>query len=256
MAARELILGSPEQIAARFPKLNNSQIAALAGFGQQRDAQPREVILERGDLHHGIFVVLSGRVEVIRVSTDGETVLHVLDRGEFTGDENLLQGRGTLVRARALEASTLLEIDRANLRQIMQTDDALGVIFLKAFVLRRVFLISNSVGDAVLIGSNHWSDTLRLREFLARNGQPHSYLDVEVDSDVQTVLDQFEIPIADIPVLICRGTVALRNPSNSESGCLPRIERRNRSGRRERRGCSRRRTKRARGGCLWSLRRT
>jgi CRP-like cAMP-binding protein len=127
MAARELILGSPEQIAARFPKLNNSQIAALAGFGLQRDAQPREVILERGDLHHGIFVVLSGRVEVIRVSTDGETVLHVLDRG------------GTLVRARALEASTLLEIDRANLRQIMRTDDALGVIFLKAFVLRRVF---------------------------------------------------------------------------------------------------------------------
>ena len=71
MAARELILGSPEQIAARFPKLDDSQIAALAGFGQQRDAQPREVILERGDLHHGIFVVLSGRVEVIRVSADG-----------------------------------------------------------------------------------------------------------------------------------------------------------------------------------------
>src|SRR6202522_3753575 len=221
MAAREVILGSPEQIAARFPKLDDSQIAALAGFGQQRDAQPREVILERGDLHHGIFVVLSGRVEVIRVSADGETVLHVLDRGEFTGDVNLLSGRGTLIRARALEASTLLEIDRANLRHIMQTDAALGEIFLKAFVLRRVFLISNSVGDAVLIGSNHSSDTLRLREFLARNGQPHSYLDVECDPDVQTLLDQFEIPIADIPVLICRGTVALRNPSNSEvAACL------------------------------------
>jgi len=221
MAARELILGSPEQIAARFPKLDDSQIAALAGFGQQRNAQPREVILERGDLHHGIFVVLSGRVEVIRVSADRETVLHVLDRGEFTGDVNLLSGRGTLIRARALEASTMLEIDRANLRHIMQTDAALGEIFLKAFVLRRVFLISNSVGDAVLIGSNHSSDTLRLREFLARNGQPHSYLDVEVDPDVQTVLDQFEIPIADIPVLICRGTIALRNPSNSEvAACL------------------------------------
>jgi len=222
MAARELISGgSPEQIEARFPKLNDSQIVGLAAFGQQRDAQPHEVILERGDLHHGIFVVLSGRIEVLRVSAEGETVLHTLDRGEFTGDVNLLSGRGTLIRARALEASTLLEIDRANLRHIMQTDAALGEIFLKAFVLRRVFLISNSVGDAVLIGSNHSSDTLRLREFLARNGQPHSYLDVEVDPDVQTVLDQFEIPLADIPVLICRGTVALRNPSNSEvAACL------------------------------------
>jgi thioredoxin reductase (NADPH) len=143
------------------------------------------------------------------------------DRGEFTGDVNLLSGRGTLIRARALEASTLLEIDRANLRHIMQTDAALGQIFLNAFLLRRVFLISNSVGDAVLIGSNHSSDTLRLREFLARNGQPHAYLDVEVDPEVQTVLDQFGVPLADIPVLICRGTVALRNPSNSEAAaCL------------------------------------
>src|SRR6202050_1130875 len=219
--ARELIPETPDKIVEFLPKVDDSQIAWLATFVQQLEAQPHELILERGDLHHGIFVVLSGRIEVLRVSAEGETVLHVLDRGEFTGDVNLLSGRGTLVRARALEASTLLEIDRTNLRHIMQTDSALGEIFLKAFVLRRVFLISNSVGDAVLIGSNHSSDTLRLREFLARNGQPHSYLDVEVDPDVQTVLDQFEIPIADIPVLICRGTVALRNPSNSEvAACL------------------------------------
>jgi thioredoxin reductase (NADPH) len=221
IAARELIPATPEQIEAMFPKLDDTQVAGLAEFGQQRDAQPHEVILERGDLHHGIFVVLSGRVEVLRVSSDGETVLHVLDRGEFTGDVNLLSGRGTLVRARAVEASTVLEIDRANLRHIMQTDAALGQIFLNAFVLRRVFLISNSVGDAVLIGSNHSSDTLRLREFLARNGQPHTYLDVDADPEVQTVLDQFGVPLADIPVLICRGTVALRNPSNSEAAaCL------------------------------------
>jgi thioredoxin reductase (NADPH) len=197
-------------------KLPNSQQLA-----RRQDAQAHEVILERGDLHHGIFVVLSGRIEVLRVSAEGETVLHVLDRGEFTGDVNLLSGRGTLIRARAPEASTLLEIDRANLRHIMQTDAALGQIFLNAFVLRRVFLISNSVGDAVLIGSNHSSDTLRLREFLARNGQPHAYLDVDADPEVQTVLDQFGVPLADIPVLICRGTVALRNPSNSEAAaCL------------------------------------
>jgi thioredoxin reductase (NADPH) len=221
MPARELPLGSPEQIEAMFPKLDVGQIAGLAAFGRQRDAQANEVILERGDLRHGIFVVLSGGIELLRVATDGETVLHVLVRGEFTGDVNLLSGRGTLIRARAVEASTLLEIDRANLRHIMQTDAALGQIFLNAFLLRRAFLISNSVGDAVLIGSNHSSDTLRLREFLARNGQPHSYLDVEVDPEVQTLLDQFGVPLADIPVLICRGTIALRNPSNSEAAvCL------------------------------------
>jgi len=221
MAARELIPVSPERIQAMFPKLDAGQIARLAALGRQQDAQAHEVVLEQGDLHHGIFVVLSGSIEVIRVSAGVETVLHVLGRGEFTGDVNLLSGRGTLIRGRAVEASTLLEVDRANLRHIVQTDAALGEIFLNAFLLRRVFLISNSIGDAVLIGSNHSSDTLRLREFLARNGQPHTYLDVEVDPEVQTVLDQFGVPLADIPVLICRGAVALRNPSNSEAAeCL------------------------------------
>jgi thioredoxin reductase len=39
MPAHELAPGSSEQIAARFPKLDASQIAGLARFGQQRDAQ-------------------------------------------------------------------------------------------------------------------------------------------------------------------------------------------------------------------------
>src|ERR1700732_2734028 len=221
MAERELIPESPEQTEAMFPKLDAGQTAQVAACGQRRDAQTQEVIREPGDLHHSIFVVLSGRIEVFRVSTDGETVLHVLGRGEFTGDVNLLSGRGTLVRGRAVEASTLVEINRANLRHIMQTDAALGEIFLNAFLLRRVYLISNSVGDAVLIGSNHSGDTLRLREFLVRNGQPHTYLDVEADPEVQTVLDQFGVQLTEIPVLICRGTLALRNPTNSEAtACL------------------------------------
>jgi thioredoxin reductase (NADPH) len=217
----ELVPASAEQIAAMFPKLDDAQIARLAAFGTQRDARAREVFLELGDLHHGIFIVLSGNIEVIRLSGGAETVLHVLGPGEFTGDVNLLSGRGTLIRGKAVEASTLLEIDRANLRHIMQTDAALGEKLLNAFLLRRVYLISNSVGDAVLIGSNHSGDTLRLRKFLTRNGQPHVYLDVESDPTVQTVLDQFGIPIAEIPVLICRNAVALRNPTNSEAAsCL------------------------------------
>jgi len=94
---------------------------------------------------------------------------------------------------------------------------ALGEIFLRAFVLRRVYLIANNVGDAVLIGSSHSADTLRLRTFLSRNGHPHTYVDVERDPDVQTTLDHFAVRIEDIPVLICRGDLVLRNPTNAEA---------------------------------------
>ncbi len=208
---------TPESFDQMFPKLNDAQMARVAAFGEQRQARPGEILFERGDAHHSVFVVLEGSIELVGISSAGETVVAVLGSGMFTGEVSQLSGRRSLVRCRAREASALLEIGRANLRRIMQTDAVLGEIFLRAFMLRRVYLISHSVGDAVLIGSSHSGDTLRLREFLTRNGHPHTYLDVERDPDIQTVLDHFEIRVADIPVLICRGDLALRNPSNSEA---------------------------------------
>jgi thioredoxin reductase (NADPH) len=73
------------------------------------------------------------------------------------------------------------------------------------------------VGDAVLIGSTHSGDTLRLRAFLSRNSHPHTYVDVDRDTDVQAMLDHFGIGVQDIPVLICRSELVLRNPSNAEA---------------------------------------
>jgi thioredoxin reductase (NADPH) len=207
----------PDPMAAMFPKLGDAQIERLMPFGQQGDVEAGAVIVNQGDSQHGIFVVLKGSLEVRNVSAGEGPTLRVLGSGEFTGEVNVLSGRRTLVRIQARESGTLLEINRANLRRIMQTDVALGEIFLNAFISRRVYLIANSVGDAVLIGSSHSSDTMRLREFLTRNGHPHHYLDIETDSTVHAILEQFGIPATDIPVLICRGDQALRNPSNAEA---------------------------------------
>jgi thioredoxin reductase (NADPH) len=206
-----------EQMESMFPRLDDAQIARLAAFGEQRRAHPREILFDQGDANHGVFVVLEGSIEIVGVSNGGEDALRVLERGAFTGEINQLSGRRSLVQCRARESSTLLEIGRVNLRRMMQTDVALGELFLRAFVLRRVYLISHSVGDAVLIGSSHSDDTLRLRTFLTRNGHPHTYVDVERDPDVQTVLDHFGIRVTDIPVLICRSQLVLRNPSNAEA---------------------------------------
>jgi thioredoxin reductase (NADPH) len=208
---------NPEPTNPMFPRLDEAQIERLKPFGRQMKVAAGEFFMEQGDARHGIFVVLEGSVEVVSVARKGESVLQLLDRGQFTGEVNMLSARRNLVRGRVREAGTLLEIDRVHLRQIMQTDVALGETFLNAFILRRVYLVTHSVGDAVLIGSSHSSDTLRLRAFLTRNGHPHTYLDVENNASVQTMLDQFGIRIDEIPVLICRGDVALRNPTDAQA---------------------------------------
>jgi len=208
---------TPEQHDLRFPKLNDAQIAQLTASSMPRQVEPGETVFAQGSTEHGIFVVISGSIEIVGESNGVESILTVVGPGEFTGEINLLSGRRSLVLCRAREASTLLEMDRSNLRRIMQSDAVLGDLFLRAFVLRRVYLIAHSIGDAVLIGSRHSSDTLRLRTFLGRNGHPHTYLDVDLDPDVQAVLDHFSIRVDDIPVLICRGELVLRNPSNAET---------------------------------------
>ena len=206
-----------ESIAGRFPQLDEAQIARLMPLGQERRFSAGDMVFDQGDSEHGVFIVLEGGIELASVVNGQETSLAKLGVGNFTGEVNQLSGRRSLVRCRASESSRLLEISRANLQHIMQNDNALGEVFLRAFILRRVYLISHSAGDAVLIGSNNSADTLRLRGFLSRNGHPFAYVDVEKDSDVQTMLDHFEVKVSEIPVLICRGELVLRNPSNAEA---------------------------------------
>jgi thioredoxin reductase (NADPH) len=92
---------------------------------------------------------------------------------------------------------------------------------MRAFILRRVELIAAGVGDIVLVGSTYSAGTLRIKEFLMRNGHPYSYIDLERDPDVQNLVDSFKISASEIPVLICRGQLALRNPSNQQiADCL------------------------------------
>ena len=119
-------------------------------------------------------------------------------------------------RIRAGEASELIEIERDTLRGLVQTDSELSDIFLRAFILRRLELIARGIGDLVLIGSNHSLDTFRIKEFLTRNYQPYAYIDLERDAEVQELLDRFQVAIDELPVLICRRSLVLRNPGNQE----------------------------------------
>jgi thioredoxin reductase (NADPH) len=92
---------------------------------------------------------------------------------------------------------------------------------MRAFILRRVELIARGLGDVVLLGSDHCAATLRIREFLSRNGHPFTYVDVDREPSLQETLDRFHVTLADMPVLICRGDTFLRNPTNQEiAECL------------------------------------
>src|SRR5215510_9361476 len=204
-----------------FPKLTPAQISRIAAHGHIRSVQSSEVLIEQGDASVPFFVVITGEVEIVRPFWTHETLITVHGPGEFTGEVNMLSGRRSLVRARATRSSKLIELDHQQILGLVQTDAELSDILIRAFILRRVELIAAGVGDIVLVGSAYSAGTLRVKEFLMRNGHPYSYIDLERDPDVQNLLDSFQISAGEIPVLICRGELVLRNPTNQQiADCL------------------------------------
>ena len=204
-----------------FPVLTSAQQARVLAHGRRRNIEPNEIVVELNEHATKFFVVVSGRLHILQVSNDQEHVVAICNPGMFTGELNVLSGRRGLVRIRAAEESELIEIEREALQGLVESDSELSDIFLRAFILRRLELIAREVGDIVLLGSSHSLDTMRIKEFLTRNYQPYSYIDLERDAEVQEMVDRFSLSIDDLPVLICRGTAVLRNPTNEEiTDCL------------------------------------
>ena len=204
-----------------FPVLTSTQQARVLAHGQRRTVEHGEIVVELNAHITKVFVVVSGQLHILQVSNNQEHLVAVCNPGMFTGELNVLSGRRGLVRIRAAQESELIEIERQALQALVEADSELSDIFLRAFILRRLELIAREVGDIVLIGSSHSLDTLRIKEFLTRNYQPYSYIDLERDSVVQEMLDSFSLSIDDLPVLICRGTAVLRSPTNEEiTDCL------------------------------------
>lgn len=199
-----------------FPTLTPVQIPRIAAHGHVRAMQRGEVLVEQGDRVVPFFVVVSGELEIVRPSGAAETLVTVVGPGQFTGEVNMLSGRRALFRMRVTEPGEVIELDRQHFLALMQTDAELGEVLMRAFILRRVELVAAGVGDVALVGSRHSAGTLRIKEFLMRNGHPYSYIDLERDPDVQNLLDGFHIVPSEIPVVICRGQLVLRNPSNQQ----------------------------------------
>jgi thioredoxin reductase (NADPH) len=207
--------------AQMYPQLTAAQIGRLEAHATHRRMIKGEVLAEPGDRNRPMLVVLSGGIEVVQPTMDGEVLVAVHAAGSFTGEMSTLQGIGSLVRSRVREAGEVLVITEDRLRTIIQTDAELSELFMRAFILRRVGLIASQTGDVILLGSNNSAGTLRLQQFLTRNSFPFVNLDVNTDAAVQTLLERFHINADEVPVVLCRGEVVLKNPSNEEvAACL------------------------------------
>src|SRR3989454_2363546 len=196
-------------------------MARIATRGRRRPIARGEVLVEVGDNDVPFFVVVSGEVQALRPTGDTEILIVAHGPGQFSGEAILITGRRAMGRLRVSEPGEVIQLEREQLLALIQTDAELSEMLMRAFMLRRLELIAHEFGDVVVLGSAHCAGTVRVKEFLTRNGHPFHSIDLDRDAEAQELLDQFHVSAADVPVLICRGDVVLRNPSNSQiAECL------------------------------------
>jgi thioredoxin reductase (NADPH) len=204
-----------------FPVLTAEQINRIRPLSRVRKVKAGEIVFEPGDLDISFFVLLSGSMEIVQPGIQGERLIVNHDAGEFTGEITMISGRRGLVRGRVTAAGEFLEMSSAELRTLVARDAELSEIFMRAFILRRVTLINRGQGNVILMGSRHSAKTLRLREFLTRNGHPFTYVDLDTDNSSQQMLDHFQVTMEEIPVVVCNNRTVLRSPSIQElARCL------------------------------------
>lgn len=214
-------INSPDLQAQAFPVLTPAQIGRIRPYGIARTVSAGEVLFEPGQLGMPCFVVLSGKLEILMTRLSGEQLLVTYGPGGFSGELVLMSGARSLSRGRVAEPGEFLELDADALHSLIAKDAEISDIFMRAFIRRRVALISGGLGNVLILGSRHSANTLRLREFLTRNEHPHGYIDLDSDTDAQQLLDRFSLKIDDIPVVICGGKAVLRNPTTQRlAECL------------------------------------
>jgi thioredoxin reductase (NADPH) len=207
---------APSALDARtqiFPTLSPAQINRIRPLGRVRHVDRGEILFDLGQTNIPFFVVLSGSLEVVQPSIEGERPITIHTARSFTGELTMISGHRIFVRGRVLEPGEVLELSSDALRSLIAKDAELSEIFMRAFILRRLELISRGYGNLILLGSRHSAQTLRLREFLTRNGHPYTYVDLDTDKASQELLDRFNVALDEIPVTICGTGTVLRNPT-------------------------------------------
>jgi thioredoxin reductase (NADPH) len=210
--------------------LSADDIARLRRFGTCRTWPDGATVFRACVDSPGMIVVLAGRLSCSRTDALGNRVEVVEYRpGQFAGEVAQLSGRPPLADGFAVGELEALVLDAECLRAVIVAEAELGERLMRAFILRRVQLISNKPGGPILIGPAAHAGLFELENFLSRNAYPYTRRDPETDPEAaQLVREHWRQP-SDWPLVALPDGFVMKNPTLAEVGrclgTLPRIER-------------------------------
>jgi CRP-like cAMP-binding protein len=147
--AHEQVLADTEFFAEAPLEL----LVPIAAAGKVRELVRGDVLFEVGDEPDSIYVVLSGRIAIAignRPFDHRESVIALMDEGDLFGDMGMLDKSPRSAGARALEASSVLEIPYAAV--IEQLDKSSALLWNVIRMLsRRLRAMDQALADSVFL---------------------------------------------------------------------------------------------------------
>src|SRR5438552_4944053 len=116
------------------PALSASQLATLAGLGEERTAGVGDVLYRLGDATYPFIAIREGEVAILD-SAGNEIVRH--GASGFLGELNLLSGQTVFVTAVVIEPLRYIAVPREVLRTVLYEDGPLSDVVLSAIIARR-----------------------------------------------------------------------------------------------------------------------
>jgi thioredoxin reductase (NADPH) len=213
-----------------YPVLGADDIQRLRRFGTCRTWPDGATVFRACVDSPGMVVVLAGRLSCSRTDALGKRVEVVeYGPGQFSGEVAQLSGRPPLADGFAVGELEALVLDAECLRAVIVAEAELGERLMRAFILRRVQLISNSPGGPILIGPPAHAGLFELENFLSRNAYPYTRRDPATDPEAAQLVREHWRNESDWPLVALPDGFVLKNPTLAEVGrclgTLPRIER-------------------------------
>ena len=196
-----------------FPSLSIGQFAILERYGEHRHIDAGTVLFMQGERHISMYVILSGKVEISRGSAVETHIIGTHGPGSFTGEAGTLAGRAAIASGRAVTDCEVIVIDESALRTLVISEADLSETIMRAYILRRMAFIADEGGGLMLIGSQDDAETLGLRSFLARNGQPSAYFDIHLHPESAAMMARFGITADETPAVIMPDGLVYKRPT-------------------------------------------
>ena len=120
-----------------FTDINENELAKIVRVGVRKKYKKGSIILLEEETGAALFVILSGKVKIIRTDDDGrEVILSILGENDFFGEMSILDGLARSASVVAITKTELFMIHRRDFLKLLEDVPAVAVSLLKELTMR------------------------------------------------------------------------------------------------------------------------